>query len=157
MTLGERIQDLRKKNGYSQEKLSSKLNVSRQAVQKWEQNICEPSMESLTMLAELFNVSLDFLLLGKEKEEREKTESKNTLTKTDIVLLITFLLSVALFIGLFIYSLLNPMVYNQTKSFIWWYVRIWVSTGTLFRLLVLLSVVGIVTSLILFLKKRKTK
>ncbi len=157
MTLGERIQDLRKKNGYSQEKLSSKLNVSRQAVQKWEQNICEPSMESLTMLAGLFNVSLDYLLLGKEKEEREKTESKNTLTKTDIVLLITFLLSVALFIGLFIYSLLNPMVYNQTKSFIWWYVRIWVSTGTLFRLLVLLSVVGIVTSLILFLKKRKTK
>ncbi len=157
MTLGERIQDLRKKNGYSQEKLSSKLHVSRQAVQKWEQNICEPSMESLTMLAGLFNVSLDYLLLGKEKEEREKTESKNTLTKTDIVLLITFLLSVALFIGLFIYSLLNPMVYNQTKSFIWWYVRIWVSTGTLFRLLVLLSVVGIVTSLILFLKKRKTK
>ncbi len=157
MTLGERIQDLRKKNGYSQEKLSSKLNVSRQAVQKWEQNICEPSMESLKMLAGLFNVSLDYLLLGKEKEEREKTESKNTLTKTDIVLLITFLLSVALFIGLFIYSLLNPMVYNQTKSFIWWYVRIWVSTGTLFRLLVLLSVVGIVTSLILFLKKRKTK
>ncbi len=84
MTLGERIQDLRKKNGYSQEKLSSKLNVSRQAVQKWEQNICEPSMESLTMLAGLFNVSLDYLLLGKEKEEREKTESKNTLTKTDI-------------------------------------------------------------------------
>lgn len=157
MTLGERIQDLRKKNGYSQEKLSSKLNVSRQAVQKWEQNICEPSIESLAMLAELFNVSLDYLLLGKEKEEKEKTESKNTLTKTDIVLLITFLLSVALFIGLFIYSLLNPMVYNQTKSFIWWYVRIWVSTGTLFRLLVLLSVVGIVTSLILFLKKRKTK
>lgn len=102
MTLGERKQDLRKKNGYSQEKLSSKLNVSRQAVQKWEQNICEPSIDSITLIADLFNVSLDYLLAGKANENTEKTETENSLTKTDIVFRIVFLLSIALFVGLFI-------------------------------------------------------
>lgn len=36
MTIGERIQELRKKNGYSQEKLAAYLNMSRQAIAKWE-------------------------------------------------------------------------------------------------------------------------
>ena len=47
MTVGERIQDLRKKKGFSQEKLAEYLNMSRQAVAKWEQNVCEPNLDCL--------------------------------------------------------------------------------------------------------------
>lgn len=70
MTVGERIQDLRKKKGYSQEKLAAHLNMSRQAVAKWEQNVCEPSLDCLTSMAELFEVDLDYLITGKVAEEK---------------------------------------------------------------------------------------
>ena len=169
MTVGERIQDLRKKNGYSQEKLAEYLNMSRQAVAKWEQNICEPNLECLTKMVDLFGVDLDYLIMGKASEEekaenvvREKEtiiikEEDNLLDRKDISLLITLITSTAVFIGLFIYALLNPLYYDQKTSFVWWYVRIWISDGTWFRLMVLISAFGIVFSLNTFLKRRKNK
>lgn len=72
MTIGERIQDLRKKKGYSQEKLATHLNMSRQAVAKWEQNVCEPSLDCLTSMADLFEVDLDYLIAGKVSEKIKK-------------------------------------------------------------------------------------
>lgn len=163
MTTGERIQSLRKTKGYSQEKLASYLNVTRQAVQKWEQNVCEPSLDSLVSIANLFEVSLDYLITGKENEVKEEmTEDKKetthnkTLNKVDIILLITLILSVFLFFGLFIYSLRHPISYLQSSySFIWWYILIWESYGIFFRILNLLSIIGIVTSLVFFLENRK--
>lgn len=169
MTVGERIQDLRKKKGYSQEKLAEYLNMSRQAVAKWEQNICEPNLDCLAKMADLFEVDLDYLIRGKDSEGlktdnvvREKEtviikEKSNLLDKKDIILLITLITSTAVFIGLFIYALLNPLIYNQKISFIWWYVRIWILDGTWFRLLVLISIFGIIFSLHTFLKRRKNK
>lgn len=65
MTLGERIQSLRKEKGYTQEKLALHLNLSRQAVAKWEQNVCEPNLDSLVAMAELFEVDLNYLITGK--------------------------------------------------------------------------------------------
>lgn len=56
MTLGERIKELRNKHGLSQEQLADKLNVSRQAVQKWESNINEPNIETLKCIACYFKV-----------------------------------------------------------------------------------------------------
>lgn len=168
MTVGERIQDLRKKKGYSQEKLAIHLNMSRQAVAKWEQNVCEPSLDSLTSMAELFEVDLDYLIAGKVDEEKAEEvihgNEKETiiikdhlLDKKDIILLITFIISIVAFIGLFIYALLNPLYWNQKYSFIWWYVRFWVSSGTWFRILAFLSIIGIVSSLFVFLRRRKNK
>lgn len=166
MTVGERIQNLRKKKGYSQEKLATHLNISRQAVAKWEQNVCEPSLDCLISMAELFEVDLDYLITGKVTEEKsEETigekatiiikEKDNLLDKKDIILLITFIISTIAFIGLFIYALLNPLYWNQKYSFFWWYIRFWVSSGTWFRILVLISTFGIVFSLLLFLKRRR--
>lgn len=169
MTVGERIQDLRKKKGFSQEKLAEYLNMSRQAVAKWEQNVCEPNLECLAKMSDLFGVDLDYLIRGKDSEEvksgnilREKEtiiikEKDNLLDRKDIILLITLITSTAVFIGLFIYALLNPLYYDQKTSFVWWYVRIWISDGTWFRLLVLISIFGIVFSLNTFLKRRKNK
>lgn len=170
MTLGERIQDLRKKKGYSQEKLAGCLNMSRQAIAKWEQNICEPSIDCLTLMAELFEVDLDYLITGKVDVDRKKSEdiireketivikeNNHLLDKTDIVLLIVLITSIIAFVGLFVYALLNPLYWNQMYSFVWWYVRFNVSSGTWFRLLVLISVIGIISSLLMFLRRRKKK
>lgn len=65
MSLGTRISELRKQSNYSQEYIAEKLEVSRQAVSKWEQNQSNPDTDNLIKLAELFNVSVEYLATGK--------------------------------------------------------------------------------------------
>ncbi len=62
MKLSEKITLLRKENGWSQEQLAGKLDVSRQAIYKWEADIAIPEIEKLKKLSSIFNVSLDELL-----------------------------------------------------------------------------------------------
>lgn len=62
MTLGEKIRELRIKNNLSQEDLASKLNVSRQAISKWEQDITLPDTNNLILLSKLFGITLDELV-----------------------------------------------------------------------------------------------
>lgn len=62
MTLGEKIQALRREAGLSQEGLADHLGVSRQAVSKWETNLSCPDSENLMALAELFHRPLDDFL-----------------------------------------------------------------------------------------------
>ena len=61
MDLGEKISGLRKNAGYSQEKLAELMDVSRQAVTKWESGKANPDTENLIRLAGIFGVSLDEL------------------------------------------------------------------------------------------------
>ena len=75
MIFADKLIDLRKKNGWSQEELAEKLNVSRQAVSKWEGAQSIPDMGRIIQLSELFGVSTDYLL----KDELEQTvESQET-------------------------------------------------------------------------------
>ena len=62
MALAERLYELRKKAGLSQERLAEQLGVSRQAVSKWETGSAVPESETLVSLSEYFDVSLDYLL-----------------------------------------------------------------------------------------------
>ena len=62
MTLGEKIKETRKQCGLSQEQLAEKMAVSRSAVAKWEANNGLPDVENLKALAQLLNVSVDYLL-----------------------------------------------------------------------------------------------
>lgn len=62
MILADKIIDLRKKNGWSQEELAEKLGVSRQAVSKWEGAQSMPDMGRIVQMSELFDVSTDYLL-----------------------------------------------------------------------------------------------
>ena len=66
MNMAERIIKLRKQNGLSQEQFGEKLNVSRQAVSKWESGQTTPDLEYIINMCELFNITTDYLLLGKE-------------------------------------------------------------------------------------------
>ncbi|HOO60952.1 MAG TPA: helix-turn-helix transcriptional regulator [Bacillota bacterium] len=67
MILAEKIMNERKKNGWSQEELAEKLNVSRQAVSKWEGAQAVPDLQRVLEMSKLFGVSTDFLL--KDEEE----------------------------------------------------------------------------------------
>ena len=77
MILADKIIQLRKKNGWSQEKLAEKMNVSRQAVSKWESAQSVPDLEKLLTLGRLFGVTTDYLLKG-ELEAEEYPESEET-------------------------------------------------------------------------------
>ena len=62
MTLGEKLEQLRHKNGYTQEQVAELLGVSRQAVGKWESGLAYPETEKLIEIGRLFDCSMDYLL-----------------------------------------------------------------------------------------------
>jgi len=74
MTLGEKLQNARKVKGYSQEDLAYKLNVSRQAVQKWESGRALPETSKLSQISSLLDISLDYLL---KEEEQASSDISN--------------------------------------------------------------------------------
>lgn len=75
MIFAEKIVNLRKKCGWSQEELAEKLNVSRQSVSKWESGASIPDIEKIILLGNLFEVSTDYLLKD-EIEEEQYIETK---------------------------------------------------------------------------------
>ncbi|MBR1457626.1 MAG: helix-turn-helix domain-containing protein [Oscillospiraceae bacterium] len=76
MILADKIIDLRKKNGWSQEDLAEKLDVSRQAISKWEGAQSVPDMVRIIRMSELFGVSTDYLLKD-EMEHPQAAESRD--------------------------------------------------------------------------------
>ena len=69
--LSEKIINLRKSRGWSQEELAERLNVSRQSVSKWESGISNPDLDKIVAMSTLFGVSTDYLLKDATAEERE--------------------------------------------------------------------------------------
>ena len=69
LEIANRLQKLRKENGYSQEQLALELGISRQAVSKWERAESSPDTDNLILLARLYNVSLDELLSTDDSTE----------------------------------------------------------------------------------------
>ena len=64
MAFGERLQEVRRRAGLTQEQFAAELNVSRQAVSKWERGICCPDIALLDEIADLFGMSIDMFLRG---------------------------------------------------------------------------------------------
>ena len=62
MILADKIIELRKKAGYSQEELAEKMGVSRQSVSKWEGALSIPDLDKILLMSEIFGVSTDYLL-----------------------------------------------------------------------------------------------
>ncbi len=77
-SLGKRIQAARKRLGMTQEQLAEKLGVSGQAVSKWESDISCPDITALPVLADIFGMSVDELLRGKEKQTEAMELIQNT-------------------------------------------------------------------------------
>lgn len=74
MEFNNKLYELRKQKGFSQEELASRLNVSRQTVSKWEVGESAPDMEKLVAISDLFGISLDELVKGEEPEKETASE-----------------------------------------------------------------------------------
>lgn len=87
MILAEKIIQLRKKNGWSQEELAEQMKVSRQSVSKWESAQSIPDLNKLLLLSQLFGVSTDFLLRDElELEEASPVPSEPASTLRQVSL-----------------------------------------------------------------------
>lgn len=67
--IGRNIKKFRKERNMTQEELAEKMNVTRQAVSNWETAKTEPDIDTLTRLAEVFEVSVEEMIYGVKKEE----------------------------------------------------------------------------------------
>ena len=66
ISISKNIVDLRRKEGITQEQLANALNISPQAVSKWETNVSQPDTQTLPLIAEYFGVSVDYLFYGQD-------------------------------------------------------------------------------------------
>ena len=87
MKLYEKIIKLRKEKGLSQEEFGNAINVSRQAVSKWESEQTKPDIDKLKDIAKFFDVSYDYLLNDEidNIEETKKESSKKINVKKIII------------------------------------------------------------------------
>ena len=77
MKLGEKLRQLRNNKFMSQEKFAEEMNVSRQAVSKWELNQSLPEMDKLIEISDYFNVTLDYLVKNEEINDFKETSNGN--------------------------------------------------------------------------------
>ena len=82
MALSEKLYELRKKSGLSQEQLAEQLGVSRQAVSKWESDKAVPESDTLISISQYFNVTLDYLMKENESVSEPVTEKEETQTNS---------------------------------------------------------------------------
>ena len=99
MTLGERIRDERKKRGLSQEELAEILNVSRQAITKWETDRGIPDIANLIRISEEFEISLDELIKGDNSVKR-KIIYDNSMKRWHL-LVVVYLLAIVAYVAYF--------------------------------------------------------
>ena len=146
MEFHEKLQELRKSRGLTQEELAQALYVSRTAISKWESGRGYPSIDSLKEISNFFSVTIDELLSGEKLLSIAEKENKSNIRSIcDMLFAIVDLCSVMLiFLPLypnlvdgFIYSV-NLFSYTQTTPFnrlVYW---------TIFILLMVIGVVKIV-------------
>ncbi|MBE6871761.1 MAG: helix-turn-helix transcriptional regulator [Ruminococcaceae bacterium] len=89
--LCERIYELRRKSGLSQEQLAERVGVSRQSISKWESGVSTPELDKLIALSECFGVTLDELVTAKEsanvtEKEKKKDETEKSVNSLEIKL-----------------------------------------------------------------------
>mgnify|MGYP005800048999 CR=1 FL=1 len=107
MKLAEKLVHLRKEKGLSQYDVASALNVSRQAISRWESGNSAPSTDNLKCLSGLYDVSVDFLL-NEEIEQpdhgepvvgEDQPEGKQWLSKKTVVALLILLMVAVAVVG----------------------------------------------------------
>ena len=125
MEFGEKLQELRKKKGLTQEELAEALYVSRTAVSKWESGRGYPNIDSLKEISKFFSVSIDELLSGEKLLSiGEKENKSNIRNMCDLLFGIVDLFSLILIIlplypntiDDFVYSV-NLLNYAQATQF----------------------------------------
>ena len=110
MDFGKKLQELRKKNNYSQEELAELIGVARQTISKWELGETSPDLKQATILSKILNVSIEKLINNKVKENHTNKERKSLvniigLFFIDFTVFIFFIIILLLIISLFLFSI----------------------------------------------------
>lgn len=84
MNFGDKLKQIRANQGLSQEQLAEKIGVSRQAITKWETNRGLPDVENMIILAEVFKVTLDELIMQRKNEQEIQEKLSESETVYDI-------------------------------------------------------------------------
>lgn len=120
MSLSEKLYALRKKQGLSQEQLAEQLNVSRQAISKWESGQSVPDTDKLLAIGGYFHVSLDYLLREDEEQNPISPQTKSTdllsggnISPAGLIICISGMILLILW-GLV--SVLNPLFSGQISD-----------------------------------------
>lgn len=72
--LKDRLRELRKDRGYSQQDIARELNISRQAISKWENGKSYPDLDNLILLSTFYNVPLDYFFCSEIRQNQEKSK-----------------------------------------------------------------------------------
>ena len=124
--IGRKIGSADKDHGLSQNELAERLNVSRQTISKWERGMVVPSGDNLISLSDLYGITLDELVHGKEEpvgeqaagassvESREKTDSAEAQTRPWYKLWWVKLLFGVLVLGALIFAVAGQMDKSDT-------------------------------------------
>ena len=107
MKLSERLIGLRKEKNLSQEELAAVLNVSRQAVSRWETGLAAPSLDKLQFLAEFYGITIDELFYSveekpKAQEQAPKTQATENKSNRKLFWLCTAAVVIVLLVGVLI-------------------------------------------------------
>jgi transcriptional regulator with XRE-family HTH domain len=120
MTVGDKILNLRKARGWSQEELAEQVGVTRQAVSRWESNAAKPDTDKIVDICDLFGVSADYLLRDKYAGEGEPQPTSEApavpakatgVTALQILGILMIISSILVFCALGIMSAINPHLY----------------------------------------------
>ncbi|MBU5292456.1 helix-turn-helix transcriptional regulator [Anaerosalibacter bizertensis] len=104
LEIAERLTNLRKEKGYSQEELAAQLGISRQAISKWERGEASPDTDNLILLSKIYGIGLDELLNIDGFKDAEEGNNKKKLVKFPYPVLVTI---IYLILG-FSYKLWHP-------------------------------------------------
>ena len=116
MSLGERLYELRKKKGLSQEEVADRLNVTRQSVSKWETDESKPDFDKIIPICELFEISSNELLSGtKEEKEEQEVEVINKDNKKKRALIISS--AIFLYFLSIIWIIVSEVSFNLNEGF----------------------------------------
>ncbi len=120
MTLGEKLQTLRKQNGLSQEALAEKLAVTRQTVSKWELNRSMPDLDLIARLSELFHVPADYLIKDKMTAPDEPQAQKKAFRFTEKAKrTLLILISVSELLAVFVCLICDYFTAKSLSSLSW--------------------------------------
>lgn len=120
MNFSEKLMNLRKSKGMSQEELAVKLNVTRQTISKWELSQTVPDMNKLIEIAKIFEISLDELTnnietVSSENVYKENTNAKNN-NKISIIIFIIGIIITSILCGIGLIKQNNAKITNEERK-----------------------------------------
>lgn len=120
MSLGKRIQSLRKQRNMTQEQLAEKLNITRQAVSSWESDKNQPDIETIVKLADLFHVTVDHLVREKPFQVVQtdvKSQKNDSVSSIPLMILTSIFMAVVLIMICCLCSSVTSVQYNEYTDY----------------------------------------